>query len=235
MVDMFRWWQQQGGEGFTPTPSNEPASIVHIKNDSGSDLTRFSALAITDVFPDPDDNENSFANGPLLTGDTPTASTAPGNFCVMLEPAKDGVVVPAAIAGVTVVKLNVVTATDTTCGVGTTSVLQSGKQGAQILWKQTGTGTKWAIIRLGATAGGFDEILCELTAALTTSTASINVDNISTISGSDPRTDPTSSAETLLVYNARTPKWDSDDEAECIAKYNYTTGHWEFNWCPCAT
>ncbi len=156
VVEMLKWFRNQGGaRGIGIKQIIAQTGIVDCKNTSDGDLARFSALAIDSVFPDPSDNAIDFANGPILRGITPTASTDPGNFCVLLEPALDKAIVRACVAGVCVAKINVNDADDSTCGVSTTAVLQSGKQGAQILWKETGTGTKYAVIRIGSV----DEVL----------------------------------------------------------------------------
>ena len=147
---MLQWRQRGGGDRAIANPQSSTATtIVYVKNDSGSDLARFSVLAITGIFPNPADNEIAFANGPSLRGETPTSSTAAESFCVLQAPAKAGAIVPACIAGVTVAKVNVVSEADTTCGLDTTNVLKSGKPGAHIFWKESGTGTKWALIRFG--------------------------------------------------------------------------------------
>ncbi len=151
IVEMAQWFRNQGGaRGIGGRQATEQTGIIDCKNTSGGDLARFAALAIDSVFPDPSDNAVTFANGPILRGITPTASTDPGNFCVLLAPAKDDVIVRACASGVCVAKVNINDADDTTCGVDATTVLQSGKQGAQILWKESGTGEKWAVIRVGS-------------------------------------------------------------------------------------
>ncbi len=232
LVEMVRWFRNQGGaRGIGGRQATQQTGIIDCKNTSGGDLARFAALAIDSVFPDPSDNEVTFANGPILRGITPTASTDPGNFCVLLAPAKDDVIVRACISGVCQAKVNINDADDSTCGVGTTTVLQSGKQGAQILWKESGTGVKWAVIHLGSSVADFDRCTCQLTGALGTGDGTHSVDTVKPIRGSSPLNDPTSTAETLTVYN--THSWDGDNNASCDIRYNITTAHWEFDYVPC--
>ena len=217
VVEMLKWFNNQGGaRGIGRKQVFEQTGIIDCKNISGGTLARFSALAIVSVFPDPSDNEVTFANGPILRGDTPTASTDPGNFCVLLAPAKDDVIVPACISGVCVAKVNVNDESDTTCGVSTTTVLQSGESGAQILWKESGTGVKWAVIRVGGEGGGFDRIQGTLTAATTGS--DFTIDNVTVIQGKNPLDDPDDTAETVAVVN--TMSWNGDDNAIVFAQWN---------------
>ena len=61
----------------------------------------------------------------------------------------------AVAVGMTAVKLNIVSSTDQYADieVGTTANLKSGSTGAaKIVWKESGTGLKWAIVRLGRRA-----------------------------------------------------------------------------------
>lgn len=155
VVEMVRWWKNQGGARGVgrKLDDQQQASIIDCKNISGIDLPRFSALAIASVFPDPADNAVAFANGPVLRGITPTESTEPSNFCVLLEPAKANAIVPACISGACVARVFVHNIDDTTCGIGTTTILQSGQGGAEIIWKAAGTGLRWAVIRIGSGGG----------------------------------------------------------------------------------
>jgi len=107
VVEMVKGFRNQGGaRGMGRKQNVQQTGIIDCKNTSGGDLARFAALAIDSVFPDPSDNAVTFANGPILRGITPTASTDPGNFCVLLAPAKDDVIVPACISGVCQAKEN---------------------------------------------------------------------------------------------------------------------------------
>ena len=232
MVEMAQWFRNQGGaRSIGGRQATEQTGIIDCKNTSGGDLTRFAALAIDSVFPDPSDNAITFANGPILRGITPTASTDPGNFCVLLAPAKDDVIVRACASGVCVAKVNINDADDTTCGVDTTTVLQSGKQGAQILWKESGTGVKWAVIRVGSDTGKFDRCRCLLAGAMASGDGTRTVDNVKPVTGASPLNDPTSTSETITVTN-----WFShagDDDGEALIEYDRTENEWHFYQVKC--
>ncbi len=230
-MDMLRWWKQHQRTGGGPLKQVvRQTGIVFCKNVSGGDLTRFAALAVTDVFPDPGDNETTFKNGPVLHGNTPDASTEPGNFVVLLAPAKVDKIVPACASGVCVAKVDINDADDVTCGVGTSTVLQSGKQGAQILWKESGTGLLWAVIRIGGLPG-YDRCTCLLKGALDSGDSTTTVDNVKIIRGTSPLSDPTSTSEELTVYN--THSWDGDDNALARIEWNVTEERWEFYQVTC--
>ncbi len=125
--------------------------VVLLKNASGGDLDRFGVLSITSVVYTPTDNPDGFKNRPVLSGVTPTADMA-GDFAVALTPIPDGEIGPAVASGITVAQLNVISAdheyADTATGVGATlRTCDTGR--AQIIWRESGTGSKWAVVRLG--------------------------------------------------------------------------------------
>jgi len=129
--------------------------IVQIKNDSGAARGRFEVLGIDDVVPDPDQNADAFSNGPALVGSTPTLADHRGRFAVLLAPAADGAFAPAVVSGITVAKVSVDDADHLFADVadGDASYLASGVTGAAaILWAESGTGTKYAVVRIGVDA-----------------------------------------------------------------------------------
>jgi len=126
--------------------------IVPVKNASGADRDRFDILGIDAPIFTPSDNEESFKNQVALKGVTPTAADHTGRFVVLLEPAKSGAIVPGLVQGISPVRVDIqdedhefADVADGECG-----QLRSGTTGsAQILWKENGTGVKWAVVRLG--------------------------------------------------------------------------------------
>jgi len=152
-VDAAEYVQRlKSSTGRTPLRDNWQATILQAKNVSGYDCQRFDVLGIDSVFPTPAANLDAFKNGPILRGTTPAAGTHEGKFVVLLEPANNNKIVPACVAGVCVAKVNVTDAAHTHVDVkdGDRGSLASGPWGsALILWKETGTGVKWAVIRLG--------------------------------------------------------------------------------------
>ncbi|MBA7520882.1 hypothetical protein ES705_12981 [subsurface metagenome] len=132
---------------------NRQLTIVPVKNNSGADRDRFAALALAAPIITPTDNEVEFQNRVTFCGNTPVDGDE-GKFAVLLEPAPAGEIVLAAVAGVTVAWVNVNDADDTHADVQAGShILQSATMGsALILWKESGTGVKWAIVHLGVAA-----------------------------------------------------------------------------------
>ena len=91
-----------------------------------------------------------------LNGVVPIEDTHSGNFVILQEPLKDGDIGSGLISGVCPVSIDVSNSTHKFADVaeGQTANLKSGPFGAaQILWKESGTGLKWAVVQMGLPAG----------------------------------------------------------------------------------
>jgi hypothetical protein len=132
-------------------------AIIRIRNDSGTDLARFSVVGLGDPLIDPADSEAGFLAAVALAGVTPTIDHL-GKFAVLLEPAGDGAIVRAWAAGICPVKLDVSDdedhgAADVTAGDAGFLTARPGGS-AQVLWRAGGTGEQWALVRIGNRRGG---------------------------------------------------------------------------------
>jgi hypothetical protein len=123
---------------------------------TGTAKERFEVLGIDDYAPDPTENLVDFNNIPALRGILPDIDVHLGRFVVLLDgaPSDNTIAVPGCIAGVCRVDLNIGTndAWMTLADVkdGDSGKLESSLVGsAQILEKESGTGTVKAIVRLG--------------------------------------------------------------------------------------
>jgi len=126
--------------------------IIPIQNTTGVFQDRFKILGVDVPIFTPTDNLNEFCNRFSLKGVLPVATTHVGRFAILAEPADTNAVAMAFLAGVCPVQVNVTDATHNFAEVTptNTSSLTSGVTGsATILWKETGTGLKWAVVRLG--------------------------------------------------------------------------------------
>ncbi len=155
MVDAARAHLQQQlsrGPGSGPAGGgSRQTGIVLVRNDSGADQSRFAALGIDGPIILPADNTDEFKRQVALKCVVPTADHF-GKFVVLDEPLTSGGIGRAYIDGVCPASVNIVNEADRFADMmpGTTT-LRSGASGAAgILWAEAGTGTKWAIIRLGA-------------------------------------------------------------------------------------
>jgi len=133
-------------------PAARHSGIVLVRNDSGADRARFDVLGIDSPLFAPADAPDTFKNAVILAGVTPTATDHTGKFVVLLEPVASGAIARAVLAGVTAARVNVTDSGNQYADVedGQCGELLGGLSGtAQILWKEEGTGVKWAVLRLG--------------------------------------------------------------------------------------
>ncbi|MCX7428918.1 MAG: hypothetical protein NTW96_25235 [Planctomycetia bacterium] len=147
-----------GNQGFTtPTAGDRPDyTRVKVRNDSGADRSRFDVLGVSGPLFTPTENLAEFLRAPKLIGALPDADTHAGRFVILLEPLPAGKIGWALAAGVVPVTVNMVTADDKFADVtdAQAGYLTSGAEGAaRILWADTGTGQKRAVVLLGATGG----------------------------------------------------------------------------------
>ena len=142
-----------GGEGIR---SLTRAGTVQVQNDSGADVGRFGVLGIDGPVIGPDDNLVEFQGRLTLSGVTPVAGMHDGRFVILLDPLGAGRIGRACASGLTVARVDV---SDVSHGYadiddGDASHLASGDSGAAaILWKEAGTGEKWAVVKLGSPDG----------------------------------------------------------------------------------
>lgn len=139
--------------------------IVRVANDTGEDLDRYSIVQINAPLYDPASNELAFLEEPAFTGSKPSSGTG-ARFAVLLLPAVKNAIVPACVAGASVVKLDVQSEGDEFAGPGDDMAMMttSDEGPARIVWKESGTGEKHGLILFpvgGASAGTKRAIVME--------------------------------------------------------------------------
>jgi hypothetical protein len=140
--------------GQKSEPTTRQASIVLVRNDSGSNQNRLAVLGIDTPIIDPATNDNEFKNRVALSCVTPAVDTHEGKFVILAEPIAAGKIGRAYAAGVCPVQINVpdedreyryAEIDDGVVDNLTVSLIGS----AGILWRAGGTGVQWAVVRLG--------------------------------------------------------------------------------------
>lgn len=137
-----------GGRG-DPLLDARQSGIVPVKNGTGSTVARFGVLKLSSALISPTDNLAEFQRRPMFLGAAPAADT--DSVCVVLEPIAAGKIGLAVASGVTVANLSVSDASHEYAApaAGVTATLASATSGpAKILYKQSGTGTKWGIVQI---------------------------------------------------------------------------------------
>ena len=133
------------------------AGMAWIQNNSGDDRKRFEILGIdTESLLDPSSDLNAFKNRLVFKGVMPKTPGYTGFFAICAEPIKSGQIGRAYFYGCCPVQVNVNSSDDSYADIKNNDATQlnSGPTGAaQILTIQSGTGTQWALVRLGPAAG----------------------------------------------------------------------------------
>jgi len=128
--------------------------LVRVRNDSGQGLPRFGALGIAGpiIAPGSEGNDNEFKQRAALIG-APITTTDEyiGRFVIAREPIANGRIGLAVIRGVTPALINIVSEEHTHADTYPDDQhLRSGFTGsARIVWKEDGTGLKFAVIEIG--------------------------------------------------------------------------------------
>jgi hypothetical protein len=157
LIDLVR--NSGRGTGAGPSkPSTKDWGIVSILNDTSIDLDVGHVLGIEGPLINPPENEYEFCYRLHLTGIAPLEASHTGKFAVAVEPIPAGGIRRACVSGLCVARVNVTDEDETDwadVSNGDTDYLAAGASGgAQILWIESGTGIKWAIVRVGG--GGSD-------------------------------------------------------------------------------
>jgi hypothetical protein len=136
-------------------------TIIQVKNNSGAARMRFDVLGIDG--PLFEFGSNTFKEFPRLKGVTPQAGAHEGKFVILLESGSESSILRAVASGVAVVQIDMkdgghkwADITDADCE-GLTSC--TGPSGAEILAVDSGTGAKWAVVRLGPVASPVSPIV----------------------------------------------------------------------------
>jgi hypothetical protein len=146
---------REQASGQAERPGFRQSGIVLVKNASGADRQRFDVLGIDTPVITPTDNEDAFKNKVVLSGSTPTESDHLGRFVILLVPLADGKVGMACASGVCAVHVDVQHEDHHFADVkdGEAGSIESRESGAAtILWKESGTGLKWAVVHVSGAA-----------------------------------------------------------------------------------
>jgi len=146
--------------GRQPVAGFRSSGIITVKNESGAARRQFDVLGLDEPIFLPgggssDAAEKSFRNFVAFRGQMPSKNEHVGKFVVLIEPLAAGAVGKGCVSGVCQVRVNVTDVDHEFAELadGKADVLESGDTGsAKILWKEDGTGQKWAVVHLGASA-----------------------------------------------------------------------------------
>lgn len=140
-------------------------AAIKVKNTSAADRARFSVLGLDAPIITPTASLDGFKQRPQIKGVVPTDADHTGKFCILYEPLRNNITGWGLVSGPALVQIDVVHASHRFADVknsDSTKLKSSHCGSAEILWKESGTGTKWALVRLGPYSPG--QVLAKLEA-----------------------------------------------------------------------
>ena len=140
---------------FNVTSESDPllrqADICKVLSEAATNLPRFAVVGIEGPLISPADNLTEFQSRAAFRVGVPTSASV-GKFAILTEPIPAGRIGRAWVSGVCPAQVFVTDGSHQYCDAaeGATTALKSDCFGsARILWRELGTGLRWALIRLG--------------------------------------------------------------------------------------
>ncbi|MFA9478504.1 hypothetical protein ACERK3_09370 [Phycisphaerales bacterium AB-hyl4] len=138
-----------GGSGGQ---TDAPAQVL-VRNQTGEDLPRFAVVGIEAPIIDPEELADAFAEQIAMVGLAPDEEDHVGRFAVLQEPAVDGGIAQAVVAGVTIVRVHVATGDDPPEYVdvedlSVEALVDKPDGSARVLWIEDEGEERWAIVNL---------------------------------------------------------------------------------------
>lgn len=162
LIEFVEWAKRVGlfrRPDALPPPSAPAQVTITVKNTTAANLNFGAVLGCDDPLDTPNsgaDNGNQYRR-PVFTGVAPDATNHASKFVILQSSANADGGAEGLKIGLTPVKVYVNDAAHKFAKVkgGDTSQLESATAGpAEIWWKESGTGTKWALVLLGGGGGG---------------------------------------------------------------------------------
>lgn len=129
------------------------SGIVEVVNRSGEQRGRFHVLGLGDTFVSPSSNLASFKNAIVLAGEMPSVDDHRGRFGICVSSIAEDAIGDVTVAGLAVCQIEVIDDNHPHADIETdepTKLVSNWWGGAEIVYKESGTGTKWAVVRIGA-------------------------------------------------------------------------------------
>lgn len=139
-----------GGAVGNVAINDQSQTIVYAKNAGGATLNRWDAVVLSAPVVAPSSDAAEFAYRVIFTGAKPTSDDADQWVGVCLEEIAVGGFGRVVALGITPAKMQVVASGDRWARTHASNArLTGGRSGqARILWKESGTGEKWALLML---------------------------------------------------------------------------------------
>lgn len=119
--------------------------VVLVRNDTGGDIDDpHAVIGLSAPLIVPDDRDTVVYERPCFSGITPYDD----RWGILLQPLPDGAIGKAIVSGISWAQVNVVSEDHDFCTAEDGTLVSDLLGCGYILWKEAGTGTKWALIRI---------------------------------------------------------------------------------------
>ena len=127
------------------------ATVVYVRNDSGVAKDQFNIMGLNGPAITPTQKLDEFKRRVCFAVIAPTLASHSHSFCVLLDPLKIGGMGRAVVGGVVQTKVTGALSTKWAAVTNSdaTKLTMSAAGGCRVLWSDSGSGERWAIVRLG--------------------------------------------------------------------------------------
>ena len=143
--------------GFEALRGNAKTGIILVSNDSGGLLEQFSPVILDDLIIQPDnaEKEQEFKSRvPVFSGKKVSADNKDKPFAILQVPLESEKLGKALLQGITPVKVNIGNESHKYAKLSAAGLVSTSSGSGRILWKESGTGEKWALLQLGGGGSG---------------------------------------------------------------------------------
>jgi hypothetical protein len=136
---------------------NAKTGIILVSNDSGGLLEQFSPVVLDDLIiqPDDDEKEQEFKSRvPVFSGKKVSADNKDKPFAILQVPLESEKLGKALLQGITPAKINIGNESHKYAKLSASGLVSTSIGIGRILWKESGTGEKWALLQLGGGGSG---------------------------------------------------------------------------------
>ncbi|MDD5698255.1 MAG: hypothetical protein PHH77_06520 [Victivallaceae bacterium] len=136
---------------------NAKTGIILVSNDSGGLLEQFSPVILDNLIIQPDnaEKEQEFKSRvPVFSGEKVSADNKDKPFAILQVPLEAEKLGKALLQGITPVKVNIGNESHKYAKLDASELVSTSNGIGRILWKESGTGEKWALLQLGGGGSG---------------------------------------------------------------------------------
>ena len=210
--------------------SKRQNTIALVKNTTDADVPRGGVRGLSGLIFNADDNENAFAGNDIqFAGEKPTSESHADRIGIAIDLCPQSKIRSFVVEGWVQARVDIKNTSHTRAIIVDDDVekLETSETGyIPLVAAQSGTGIKWAAIRLGVNSTRPAVIgLGDANEAVATTDSTFDMDGLVLLNGSWSDTTETGTPTSLTIQN--TFSWAIDDNGKVLAQWNYEDEQWE--------